>query len=39
MDPTRLTKIMINRKPEGRKKRDRPRRTWKDGIYTDMSDE
>jgi hypothetical protein len=34
MDPTRLPKIMINWKPEGRKKQDRPRRTWKDGIYT-----
>ena len=28
---------MINWKPEGRKKRGRPRRTWKDGIYTAMS--
>ena len=37
MDPKRLTKIMINWKPEGREKRDRPRRTWKDRIYTDMS--
>ena len=34
MDPTRLPKNMINWKPEGRKKRGRPRRTWKDGIYT-----
>jgi len=34
MDPTRLSKIMIHWKPEGRKKRGRPRRTWKDGIYT-----
>jgi len=25
---------MINWKPEGRKKRGHPRRTWKDGIYT-----
>jgi hypothetical protein len=33
MDPTRLPKTMINWKPEGRKKRGRPRRTWKDGIY------
>ena len=32
MDPTRLPKIMINWKPEGRKKRGRPRKTWKDGI-------
>jgi hypothetical protein len=37
MDPLRLPKIMINWKPEGRKKRGRPRRTWKDGIYTAMS--
>ena len=33
MDPKRLLKIMINWKPEGRKKRGRPRRKWKDGIY------
>jgi len=33
MDPTRLPKIMIHWKPKGRKKRGRPRRTWKDGIY------
>ena len=38
MDPTRLQKIMIDWKPEGRKKRGRPRRTWKDGIYTAMSE-
>ena len=38
MDPTRLPKIMINWKPEGRKKRGRPRRTWKDGIYTAVSE-
>jgi hypothetical protein len=37
MDPTRLPKIIIHWKPEGRKKRGRPRRTWKDGIYTDMN--
>ena len=37
MDPTRLPKIMIHRKPEGRKQRGRPRRTWKDGIYTAMN--
>jgi hypothetical protein len=37
-DPTRLQKIMINWKPKGRKKRGRPRRTWKDGIYTAMSE-
>jgi hypothetical protein len=36
MDPMRLTKIMINWKPEGRKKRGRPRRTWKIGIHTAM---
>ena len=28
---------MIHWKPEGRKKRDRPRRTLKDGIYTAMN--
>ena len=38
LDPTRLPKIMIHWKPEGRKKRGRPRRTWKDGIYTGMSE-
>jgi len=38
MDPTRLPKIMIHRKPEGRKKRGRPRRTWKDGIYKAMNE-
>jgi hypothetical protein len=38
MDPTRLSKIMIHWKPEGRKKRDRPRRTWKDGIHTTMNE-
>jgi hypothetical protein len=32
MDPTRLPKIMMNWKPEGRNKRGRPRRTWKDAI-------
>ena len=32
MDPTRLPKIMIKWKPEGREKRGRPRRSWKDGI-------
>jgi len=37
MDPTRLPKIMIHWNPEGRKKRGRPRRTWKDGIYTAMN--
>ena len=38
MDPTRLPKIMIHWKPEGRKKRGRPRRTWKYGIYTAMNE-
>ena len=39
MDPTRLPKIMINWKPEGRKKkRGRPQRTWKDAIYTAMGE-
>jgi len=38
MDQTRLLEIMIHWKPEGRKKRGRPRRTWKDGIYTAMSE-
>ena len=28
---------MIHWKPEGRKKRGRPLRTWKDGIYTAMN--
>jgi hypothetical protein len=37
MDPVRLPKIMINWKPEGREKRGRPRRKWKDGIYTAVS--
>jgi hypothetical protein len=38
MDPTRLPKIMIHWKPEGKKKRGRPRRTCKDGIYTAMNE-
>ena len=38
MNPTRLPKIMINWKPEGREKRGRPRRTWRDGIYTAMTE-
>jgi hypothetical protein len=38
IDPTRLPKIMIYWKPEGRKKRGRPRRTLKDGIYTAMDE-
>ena len=37
MDPTRLPRIMIHWKPEGSKKQGRPRRTWKDGIYTAMN--
>jgi hypothetical protein len=32
MDPTRLPKIMINWKPEGRKKRDRPEELGKMGY-------
>jgi len=38
MNPTRIPKIMIHWKPEGRKKRGRPRRTWKHGIYTAMNE-
>jgi hypothetical protein len=38
MDPTRLPKIIIHCKPERRKKQGRPRRTWKDGIYTAMNE-
>jgi hypothetical protein len=38
MDPTRLPKITINWKLEGRKKRGRPRRAWKDGIYTAINE-
>jgi len=38
MDPTTLPKVMILWKPEGRKKRGRPRRTWKGGIYTAMNE-
>jgi hypothetical protein len=37
MDPTRLPKIIISWKHEG-KKRGRPRRTWRDGIVTAMSE-
>jgi len=36
MNPTRLPKIMIHWKSEGRNQRGRPRRTWKDRIYTAM---
>jgi hypothetical protein len=38
MDPTRLQTIMIHWKPEGRKKRGRPRRIWNDGIHIAMSE-
>jgi hypothetical protein len=38
MDPTRLPKIVIHWKPEGRKQRGNPRRTWKDEIYTAMNE-
>ena len=38
VNATRLPIIMIHWKPEGRKKRGRPRRTWKDGIYTAMNE-
>ena len=38
MGRTGLLKIMVNWKHEGRKKRGRPRRTWKDGIYRAMGE-
>jgi hypothetical protein len=38
MDPMLLPKIRINWKPEGRKKRGRPLRTWKDVKYTGVSE-
>jgi len=38
MDPMRLAKMIIHWKPEGRKKRGHPRKTWKDGIYTAMNE-
>jgi hypothetical protein len=38
MDPMRLPKIMIHWKPEGRKQRGHPQRTWKDRIYTAMNE-
>jgi hypothetical protein len=38
MDSTRLPKIMIHWETEGRKKRGRPRRTWKHGICTAMKE-
>jgi hypothetical protein len=37
MDLTRLPNIMTHWKPEGRKQRGRPRRTWKDGTYTALN--
>ena len=37
MNRTGLAEIMVNWKAEGRKKRCRPRRARKDGIYTAMS--
>ena len=38
MDLIRLPRIMIYWKPEGRKQRGRPRRTWKDEIYTAINE-
>ena len=38
MDPKRLPKMMTHWKPQRRKKRGRPRMTWKDGIYTAMNE-
>jgi hypothetical protein len=38
MDPTRVPKIMFHWEPKGRKKRGRPRRTWKEGIYRAMNE-
>jgi len=38
MDPIRLPRIMIYWKPQRRKQRVRPRRIWKDGIYTAMNE-
>jgi hypothetical protein len=37
MDPLRLPQIMSHWKPERKKKRGRPWRTWRDGIYTAMN--
>jgi hypothetical protein len=37
VDPTRLPRITIHWKPEGRKQQGHPQRTWKDGIYTAMN--
>ena len=36
MKSTRLPKIMINWKPEGRKRQGRPRRTWKEMGYIQL---
>jgi hypothetical protein len=33
-----ISRIRVNWKPEGREKRGRLRRTWKDGMYTAMSE-
>jgi hypothetical protein len=38
MDPRQLSKVMILWKPEGTKKRGRPGRIWKYGIYTAMNE-
>ena len=38
MDRARLPEIMVNWKPAGRKKRGRPRRTWKKKMYTAMGE-
>jgi hypothetical protein len=38
MDSTHLPKIMIHWEPEGRKKRGRLRRTWKEGIFTAINE-
>jgi hypothetical protein len=38
MDTTRLPDILINWKPEGRRKQGRSLGTWKDGIYTAMGE-
>jgi hypothetical protein len=37
-EPNAIAKYLVTWKPEGRTKRGRPRRTWKDGIYTAMSE-
>jgi hypothetical protein len=38
MDASRLQKMTIHWKPEGRKQQGRPRETWKDGICTAMNE-